>query len=96
MINIDRSTCLNIAINDEISLESGEKIDLVFKELFGEAAHKILGQEEDKVEVIYRINKPIGNNDEILKDFYQDLEILLEELREYRPYFTQVEEVPNE
>ncbi len=67
------------------------KVDKVFKEIFGDSSKKAsVAQEEEEIEVVYEIQKPIVQDEILMKEFFENLEIILEELQEFTPHFTQL------
>lgn len=76
----------SVDIFDQVSINH---ITKTFEEIFPKYEIVSDVSTEDYKEVIYSINTPLLKDGEALKEFYCDLEILLEELKEYNPHFTQ-------
>lgn len=88
-----RDSNLYIAIEaktEELTISRKEEVHKVFEEIF-ESSFEVVSDvtESDTVEVVYSIRTPIVKDDVLAKEFYENLEILLEELEEYYPHFTQ-------
>lgn len=83
---------LHIAIQGSIEMftkENEAHIDRTFKEIF-ETSKKVSDvSADDYREIIHSISTPLFKNDKFFEELYSDLEILLEELKEYNPHFTQ-------
>ena len=83
---------LHIAIQGDISIfthKNEAHIERTFKEIF-ETSKKISDvSADDYREIVYSINTPLLKDDKYLDEFYSDLEILLDELKDYNPHFTQ-------
>lgn len=94
MIKNIRESSSYIAIQGtrtELDSKTIDYIDNTFEEIFEGSASKISNVEEEMdCEVIYKISKPVMQDDELLGDYYSSMEILLEVLSEYSPYFTRV------
>ena len=88
-----RESSLYIALAGTISsLDNKAKAEVenVFKDVFNEAAVKLSDiQESGEVELVYEIQTPVIKDDTLVKEFYENLEVLLEELKEHNPHFTQ-------
>lgn len=87
----DSSVYISISSNTATIDESvKDYIDSIFKELFNSSAHKISDiSAGSDTEIVYEIMSPIIDNDSIVKEFFENMEILLEELKDYNPHFTQ-------
>lgn len=89
-----RASSLYIAIvgtADELNDKTKEKINLAFEDIFDGKVKKISDVKEDlDNEVIYEVFTPVVNDEALTKEFFEGLEILLEELREFDPHFTQI------
>lgn len=87
---------LYIAIQGESSIfnkVSVKHIEKTFLEIF-ELSKKVSDVEVDNYrEIVYSINTPVLQDNSLSKDFYSDLEILLCELKDYNPHFTQYRRV---
>lgn len=83
---------LHIAIQGNVNIftkENEKHINKTFKEIF-ETSKKVSDvSADDYREIIYSINTPLFKNDKFFEELYSDLEILLDELKEYSPHFTQ-------
>lgn len=83
---------LYIAIQGSIEMftkENEAHIYKTFKEIF-ETSKKVSDvSADDYREIIHSIITPLFKNDKFFEELYSDLEILLEELKEYNPHFTQ-------
>lgn len=93
MVKAMRDSNLYIAIEaktEELTISRKEEVHKVFEEIF-ESSFEVVSDvtESDTVEVVYSIRTPIVKDDVLVKEFYENLEILLEELEEYYPHFTQ-------
>ena len=93
MVKTMRDSNLYIAIEaktEELTISRKEEVHKVFEEIF-ESSFEVVSDvtESDTVEVVYSIRTPIVKDDVLAKEFYENLEILLEELEEYYPHFTQ-------
>lgn len=83
---------LHIAIQSNVEVLSSLsmlKIEHTFKDIFPDYKKVSDVSTEEKREIVFAINTPFLNRNEDLKEFFSDLEILLDELKEYEPYFTQ-------
>lgn len=94
-MNMEENSNLHLVLssNSEDLCEVEErKVDYLLKDLFGQTFTKMarIDNSAEDVEIIYSIQKPVFTEHSIMKTFYFDLEILLEELREFNPHFTQL------
>lgn len=94
-----RNSSLYIFISgkeSELGDKAKEKMEHTFKSLFSELATKV-SDERDKVEqvieIVYEIKTPIIQDESLVKEFFENLEILLDELSEFNPHFTQFRRV---
>lgn len=90
-----RDSSLYIAISGSVNMldkPTKERIELVFSDIFNNSAKKVSEVEVDvdgDSEMIYEIPTPIIKDDILVKEFFEDLEVLLEELKDFKPHFTQ-------
>lgn len=74
----------------EIDIYSYERISNTFEDLFGDSTERVSSvKTSENTELIYEIRPPIFVDDETFREFYSDLEVLLDELKEFDPHFTQ-------
>jgi len=72
-----------------LNKDARKKIAATFDNVFTSSAKKISDVTEDEVtELVYEIQLPLNKEDVIYRDFYSNLEVLLEELSGYCPHFT--------
>lgn len=94
-INIQDSK-IYIAIQGESSIFNEKAVTHIknaFLEIF-ENSEKVSDVDVDEYrEMVYSINTPVLQDNSLFKDFYSDLEIILYELKEYNPHFTQYRRV---
>ena len=94
MINNTFPSDLQVALfgrRSELDENSRKKIEDTFYSLFEDQATLVSDTHdyaEQVDELIYNIRTPIIQDDEMMRDFFSNLEILFEELTENRPYFT--------
>lgn len=88
-----RESSLYVAVAGNVTtLGDREKLDVhkVFVDIFEDTASKVSDvKQDDEVEVVYEIKTPVVTDDVMVREFYESLEVLLEELSEYDPHFTQ-------
>lgn len=93
MIKNMRESSLHVAVAGNLTnldKKRRDKVESVFKDIFASSASKISeAEEENEVELVYEIKTPIIKDENLLQEFYENLEVLLEELREFTPHFTQ-------
>lgn len=81
----------------EFTKDKEKRVNYVMESLFPEqnkVVSRVSGKSSDSnIELIYEIQRPVFNEETATKEFYENLEILLEELREYNPHFTQYRRV---
>lgn len=98
-MNSMRDSDIYIAISagdSEINKNVKCKIEHTFKELFGNNARKVSEVKDSsngEIEIIYEINTPVVQENHITKEFYENLEVLLYELIDFNPHFTQFRRV---
>lgn len=96
MVKAMRDSSLHITLNGvarELN-ESKSNIEKIFAELFEESAVLVSDARGDlEAEIIYEIKTPVVNDDEMTKEFFSSLEVLLDELKEFNPHFTQFRRV---
>lgn len=93
MMNIMRDSSLYIAVEMNAATMTKEvksEVDNTFKNILGESVTVVSDvKDENIVELVYRIKTPIINDGVLVDEFFENLEILLEEIQEYNPHFTQ-------
>lgn len=93
----DSDIYIAISIKDsEINKNLRYKIEHTFKDLFRNNAKKISDVKDSsngETEIIYEINTPVVQENHITKEFYENLEVLLYELIDFNPHFTQFRRV---
>lgn len=75
----------------ELNDKSFEKIKKTFKRLFGSQALMVSNVEdvsEQVKEIVYEIKTPIIQDENMLRDFFDKLESLFNELKDFSPCFT--------
>lgn len=100
MLGNMRSSSVFISIRDTVvnlDERASGKIEEVFYELFSEEDSKGYKRVSDTTvaevrEIIYEILTPVLKDDGLNVDFYENLEVLLEELSEYNAHFTQFDD----
>lgn len=81
-------------LTTEIDIKSNKRISDTFESLFGDSANKVSHiKTSENIEIIYEIRPPLFDDDESFREFYSDLEVLFEELKEFAPHFTQFRRV---
>ena len=67
-------------------------VDKVFNEILEGQCNVVSDiQHKDVIEIVYEIKIPMISDNGIIREFYESLEILLDELSEFEPHFTQFE-----
>lgn len=88
-----------ISFRGESSLfddKTKDQINKTFNGLFEETSNKISDLKvNETTEIIYEIKTPIMKEENIMREFFEKLEILLESLNDYNPHFTQFKGGPN-
>lgn len=99
MINGAQNSKLHIVITgaaNEIDDKVKSKVNHIFNSLFNESAKKVSEVSESRdVELIYEVQTPVFKDEYIMKEFYENLEVLLDELKDFHPHFTQFKGVDN-
>lgn len=94
-----RDSSLHIAISgseSELDNEMKNKIEHTFKSLFDDSTRKISETKSSTVnEIIYELKTPVVHDEHMTKEFYENLEVLLYELIDFNPHFTQFRRVDN-
>lgn len=88
-----------VSLRGESSLfdeKTERQIGEIFNGLFEESSSKVSDLKvDDTTEIIYEIKTPIMKEENIMREFFEKLEILLESLSDYNPHFTQFKGGPN-
>lgn len=98
-MNNMRDSDIYVAISckdSEINKNVRYKIEHTFKDLFGNNAKKVSevkDSSDGETEIIYEINTPVVQENHMTKEFYENLEVLLYELIDFNPHFTQFRRV---
>lgn len=99
MINGTGDSSLHVVITgptSEIDDNVKDKINGTFNSLFNDLAKKVLEMNESEdVELIYEVQTPVFKDGYIAREFYENLEVLLDELKDFNPHFTQFRGVDN-
>lgn len=81
----------------DFNKEKEKRAQYVIDSLFPESNSIVSKVEGDgsysNIEIIYEIQKPVFSDENTSREFYENLEVLLEELKEYYPHFTQYRRV---
>lgn len=96
MVKTMRNSSLYIALSGRASeLEKAKpKLEHTFSSLFEDSAKRVSEiKEEINGEFIYEIKTPIMNDENVTKEFFENLEVLLYELIDFNPHFTQFRRV---
>lgn len=94
MVKAMRNSDLHIAVaGSETILDSNarKKISSAFSDVFEGSAKKVSDViEANFVELVYEVKAPVVNDSELIQEFFESLEIVLDELAEFNPHFTQL------
>lgn len=94
-----RDSSLYISIGGDSSFidnNTRKEIEDTFEGIFEQSFVKVSDVEmSDEIEMIYEVKTPIIRNENLIKEFYNKLETLLEELSDFSPHFTQYERGDN-
>lgn len=96
-MNRDKKHSLHVVItssSSELDKKNETKINDVFSELFNNS-YKLVSRVQDSsiIELIYEVQTPIFDDEDMAKEFYENLRVLLEVLQDYNPHFTQFRRV---
>lgn len=96
-MNRNKKHSLHVVITSspsELDDKSESKIDAIFNELFINSYNLVSRVKESSIiELIYEVQTPIFDDENMSEEFYNNLRILLEILQEYNPHFTQFRRV---
>lgn len=99
MANAMRNSSLHIALSgtdSELDVKTRKKIKHTFENLFESSAEEVSDTVDSTVgEIIYEIRTPIVQDEYMIKEFFENLEVLFYELIEFNPHFTQFRRVDN-
>ncbi len=99
MVNAMRESSLHVALvgsKSELDDKAKNKIEYTFNSLFESSAKKVSETTASTMnEIIYEVKTPIVKDDYMTKEFYENLEVLLYELIDFNPHFTQFRRVDN-
>lgn len=97
MVNAMRNSSLHIALSgtdSELDDKARNKIKYTFESLFDDSAEEVSDTEDSTIsEIIYELRTPVVQDEYMTKEFYENLEVLLYELIEFNPHFTQFRRV---
>lgn len=84
-----------VSKSSEFRKEEEDRVNKAFKELFENNYEEVSRaiDDEQEIEIIYSIQMPVFEEEAANREFYENLEVLLEELRDYSPHFTQFRRV---
>lgn len=92
-----RDSSLHIALSakeGELCKDSQDKIKHTFESLFKDSSDLVsLVTVASDSELIYEIRTPIVHDESMTKEFFENLEVLLYELIDFDPHFTQYRRV---
>ena len=94
MVKVMRNSDLHIAVAESeavLDSKARQKIDSAFSDVFEGSAKKVSDVTEAHfVELVYEVKAPVVNDNELVQEFFESLEIVLDELAEFTPHFTQL------
>lgn len=97
MVKAMRNSSLHIALSgkaSDLDDKIKKKIDYTFNSLFEDSSEIVSSVEvTTEGELIYEIKTPVVNDKDITREFFENIEVLLDELTEFNPHFTQFKRV---